>query len=236
MTGSWANFLRNGLTPFTGSAAVHSLSGPGSERGLPQWISNGCWCAGSPWWRCCAFIVGAALALLPDSAQREAPERRACRSDQSAAQPAAVHASSARLISTSAFPDWDLVAGLSLQAGTSCVELRGATAPQQLRRSSCAGLDNQCSQGRPQWFPVDLRFADRRAADRHPALFSFTTSRACPRWVVEYDLQSYRGNTHGHPFSPLLGFSATLVAVSLPRHVLRDQPSARANAGNSSTA
>src|SRR4029078_10844335 len=46
------------------------------------------------------------------------------------------------------FPDWDLVAGLSLQPGQ-CIELRGVDGA--LKRSSCAGID-AASISAPRWF------------------------------------------------------------------------------------
>src|SRR5262245_56593478 len=47
------------------------------------------------------------------------------------------------------FPDWDLVASLSLRPGQ-CIELRGVDGA--LKRSSCAGVDAAASYDTPQWF------------------------------------------------------------------------------------
>lgn len=106
------------------------------------------------------------------------------------------------------FPDWDLVAGLSLQPGQ-CVELRGATAPQQLRRSSCAGLDTSALKA-PQWFRwIYGSLTDGRQTATRPIFFHDVVHATV---VVEYDLQATAEHAWAS-ISPLLGFSAALVAV-----------------------
>ncbi len=104
------------------------------------------------------------------------------------------------------FPDWDLVAGLSLQPGQ-CVALRGVEG--SLRRSSCAGMDARSS-GAPQWFVGAYR-----------ALIDGTLSASLPiayrgvaqgTVVAEFD-PAATATRAWSTIAPLLGFAAALVAV-----------------------
>lgn len=106
------------------------------------------------------------------------------------------------------FPDWDLIAGLSLQPGQ-CVELRGATASQQLRRSSCAGID-ATSLRAPQWFVWAYRAVTNfnQGAVR-PIFFQGVTHASV---VVEYDPVATASRAWA-TITPLLGFAAGFVAV-----------------------
>lgn len=106
------------------------------------------------------------------------------------------------------FPDWDLIAGLSLQPGQ-CVELRGAEASQQLRRSSCAGIE-AASLRAPRWFlrVYELLTSGSRTVVR-PIFFRGVAHATV---VVDYDPVA----TAEHAWAtvaPLLGFAAALVTV-----------------------
>ncbi len=104
------------------------------------------------------------------------------------------------------FPDWDLVAGLSLQPGQ-CLEFRGPKS--SVQRSSCAGVD-AASNSAPAWF-VDLYRAWINSA------LSVTrpiTYRGALQGEVhaEFDATATASRAWS-TIAPLLGFAAALVAV-----------------------
>ena len=106
------------------------------------------------------------------------------------------------------FPDWDLIAGLSLQPGQ-CVELRGAIAPQQLRRSSCAGIDAS-SLHAPGWFRwIYETLTDGEQNATRPIYFDGEQHASV---VAEYDPVATAERAWA-TVAPLIGFSAALIAV-----------------------
>ncbi len=122
------------------------------------------------------------------------------------------------------FPDWDLVASLSLQPGQ-CVALHGVDGA--LQRSSCAGVDAS-SIGAPQWFLAAYRWLINGALSATRPL----SYRKAPlgTLVVEQDAVATAGKAWA-TIAPLLGFSAIFVAVSVPRHLFRHRSCAAAGEG-----
>ncbi len=104
------------------------------------------------------------------------------------------------------FPDWDLVASLSLQPGQ-CVALHGVDGA--LQRSSCAGVDAS-SISAPQWFLAAYRWLINGALSATRPL----SYRKAPQGtvVVEQDAVATAGKAWA-TIAPLLGFSAIFVAV-----------------------
>ncbi len=104
------------------------------------------------------------------------------------------------------FPDWDLVAGLTLQPGQ-CVALRGVDGA--LRRSSCAGVDTT-SLSTPQWFLGMYRALINGALSAARPL----SYRGVPQGtiVAEQDVVATAGKAWA-TIAPLLGFSAIFVAL-----------------------
>ena len=104
------------------------------------------------------------------------------------------------------FPDWDLVASLSLQPGQ-CVALHGVDGA--LQRSSCAGVDAS-SIGAPQWFLAAYRSLINGALSATRPI----SYRGAPQGtvVVEQDAVATAGKAWA-TIAPLLGFSALFVAV-----------------------
>lgn len=104
------------------------------------------------------------------------------------------------------FPDWDLIASLSLQPGQ-CVALRGVDGA--LRRSSCAGMDAKSS-GAPAWF-VSAYGALLNGALSVSLPISY---RGAPQGAVlaEFDPAATAARAWA-TIAPLLGFAAALVAV-----------------------
>ena len=104
------------------------------------------------------------------------------------------------------FPDWDLVAGLSLQPGQ-CIELRGVDGA--LKRSSCAGID-AASVSAPRWFIAAYRsLLNGGLAATRPVSY-----RGVPQGtvVVAHDPVATAGLAWT-TIAPLLGFSAVFVAA-----------------------
>jgi signal transduction histidine kinase len=104
------------------------------------------------------------------------------------------------------FPDWDLVASLSLQPGQ-CVELRGVDST--LQRSSCAGID-AASIRAPGWFLAAYRsLIGSELSAAHPISY-----RGAPQGTVvaEFDPVATASRAWA-TIAPLLGYSAILVAV-----------------------
>jgi two-component system sensor histidine kinase UhpB len=104
------------------------------------------------------------------------------------------------------FPDWDLVASLSLQPGQ-CVALHGVDGA--LQRSSCAGVDAS-SIGAPQWFLAAYRWLINGALSATRPL----SYRKAPlgTLVVEQDAVAMAGKAWA-TIAPLLGFSAIFVGL-----------------------
>ena len=104
------------------------------------------------------------------------------------------------------FPDWDIVAGLSLQPGQ-CLEFRGVDGVVQ--RSSCAGV-HPASAGTPEWLVAAYRYLinGRLSATRAAAFRGVNYGTV----VTEYDAAATAGQAWAS-ISPLLGFAAGLVAV-----------------------
>jgi two-component system, NarL family, sensor histidine kinase UhpB len=104
------------------------------------------------------------------------------------------------------FPDWDLVAGLSLQPGQ-CIELRGIDGA--LKRSSCAGID-AASVSAPQWFIAAYRsLLNGGLAATRPISY-----RGEPQGTVvaAHDPVATAGQAWT-TIAPLLGFAAVFVAI-----------------------
>jgi two-component system, NarL family, sensor histidine kinase UhpB len=106
------------------------------------------------------------------------------------------------------FPDWDLIAGLSLQPGQ-CVGLRGVKAPQELRRSSCAGIDT-ASMHAPQWFLWAYRTLTN--GDQSVARPIYFDGVALAEIVAEYDPVATAERAWA-TIAPLVGFAAALVSI-----------------------
>lgn len=106
------------------------------------------------------------------------------------------------------FPDWDLVAGLSLRPGQ-CVELRGASASQQLRRSSCAGVD-VASLRAPHWFLWAYKALTNGSQTAERTIFFHNVAHASV--VAEFDPAATAEQAWG-TIAPLLGFAAGLVTI-----------------------
>jgi two-component system sensor histidine kinase UhpB len=104
------------------------------------------------------------------------------------------------------FPDWDLVASLSLKPGQ-CIALLGVDG--SLRRSSCAGLD-ATSNSAPQWFLGAYRSLINGALSATRP----TSYRGAPQGTVvaEQDAVATAGKAWA-TIAPLLGFSAIFVAI-----------------------
>ena len=104
------------------------------------------------------------------------------------------------------FPDWDLVAGLSLQPGQ-CIELRGIDGA--LKRSSCAGID-VASVSAPQWFIA----AYRSLLNGGLAATRTVSYRGVPQGTVvaAHDPVATAGQAWT-TIAPLLGFAAVFVAI-----------------------
>jgi two-component system, NarL family, sensor histidine kinase UhpB len=104
------------------------------------------------------------------------------------------------------FPDWELIANLSLQSGQ-CIELRGPDG--SVRRSSCAGVDLAASHA-PQWFVAIYRglLASSLSATR-PISYRGTLQATV---VAEIDAAAAATRAWA-AIAPLLGFSAGLTAV-----------------------
>jgi signal transduction histidine kinase len=104
------------------------------------------------------------------------------------------------------FPDWDLIASLSLRPGQ-CIALRGVDG--SLRRSSCAGID-AASDGAPSGFVDAYRLLFKNSlSTAHPIAY-----RGAPQGSihVEFDAGASAARAWA-TIAPLLGFSAGLVAV-----------------------
>ncbi|MFN3623007.1 MAG: histidine kinase [Hyphomicrobium sp.] len=104
------------------------------------------------------------------------------------------------------FPDWDLVASLSLQPGQ-CLEFRRADG--SLQRSSCAGVD-AASGGAPSWFVAAYgSYVNHALSAARPLAY-----RGTPQGYVraEFDPAATAARAWA-TIAPLLGFSAGLIAV-----------------------
>jgi two-component system sensor histidine kinase UhpB len=104
------------------------------------------------------------------------------------------------------FPDWDLVASLTLQPGQ-CVELRGVDGA--LQRSNCAGID-ATSIASPPWFLAAYRSLISGALSATRPI----SYRGAPHGTVvaEQDAVATAGKAWA-TIAPLLGFSALFVAA-----------------------
>jgi signal transduction histidine kinase len=104
------------------------------------------------------------------------------------------------------FPDWDVVASLTLQPGQ-CIELRGVDGT--LKRSSCAGVDTR-SVSVPHWFLAAYRslIGSELSASR-PVSYRGASRGTV---VAEYSAAATAARAWAS-IAPLLGFSAVMVAV-----------------------
>jgi signal transduction histidine kinase len=104
------------------------------------------------------------------------------------------------------FPDWDLVAGMSLRPGQ-CIEMRGVDGA--IKRSSCAGVDAGASIA-PRWFvgAYQLLLGGELSASR--AIIHRGTSQGTV--FVAYDPADIASRAWAS-ILPLLGFSAIFVAA-----------------------
>lgn len=104
------------------------------------------------------------------------------------------------------FPDWDLIASLSLQSGQ-CIELLGADG--SVRRSSCAGV-NQTSSVAPQWFVTGYRaLLNSSLSAARPISYRGTRQATV---VAEFDTAAAAARAWA-TIAPLIGFAAGLTAV-----------------------
>lgn len=104
------------------------------------------------------------------------------------------------------FPDWDMIASLSLQPGQ-CVALRGVDG--SLRRSSCAGMDAKSSAA-PAWFVGAYgAWINVALSVSLPIVY-----RGTPQGDVLTEFEPAATATRAWAtIAPLLGFAAALVAV-----------------------
>lgn len=104
------------------------------------------------------------------------------------------------------FPDWDLVASLTLQPGQ-CVELRGVDG--SLRRSSCAGVD-AASSATPSWFVSAYRaFVGSGLSATRPLYY-----RGTPQGTVFAERNAIATAAQAWAtIAPLIGLSAFFTAV-----------------------
>ncbi|MFA5900974.1 MAG: histidine kinase, partial [Hyphomicrobium sp.] len=104
------------------------------------------------------------------------------------------------------FPDWDLIAALSLQPGQ-CVEYRGFDG--SVRRSSCAGIDT-ASLSTPGWFLLINKALTSGSLTAERPLVHRGVAQASV--VVNYDPVATAARAWGS-VAPLVGFAAALVTA-----------------------
>jgi signal transduction histidine kinase len=104
------------------------------------------------------------------------------------------------------FPDWDMIAGLSLQPGQ-CILMRGVDGA--VRRSSCAGVAAASGEA-PSWFVSTWRaWMNDALTDERVVVY-----RGAPQGTVVAEVDAAAtANRAWAAIAPLIGFAAALVAV-----------------------
>lgn len=106
------------------------------------------------------------------------------------------------------FPDWDQIAGYSLQPGQ-CVELRGATTSMQPPRSACTGIDVAALRA-PHWFQWLYALLTKGRQTATQTIVFQGQARAS---VIVDQSPLATAEKAWTTIMPLLGFSAALVSI-----------------------